>query len=165
MTHCRGAAALLPWLIVRNLRSHRVAVVLAGAWLAVAGSVTACDDLRLPAIVLDGGNAGGSSGTGGSETGTTSTTSGSGGDDHIDCDPPKTECEHGCYDLGASNDHCGSCEKKCVGGAFCTAGSCVCGDDHTHCDDLCVDLATDPKHCGECGHECPSGVCSGGDCN
>lgn len=163
LTHCRRAVALLPWLIVRKLRSHRVSLVAVGAWLAVAGLVAACDDLRLPVIVPDGGNAGGSTGSGGA--GATSTTTGSGGEDHIDCAPPTTECEHGCYDLGSSNEHCGSCDTKCTGGASCAAGSCVCGDDRTRCGDWCVDLDKDASHCGGCNHACGDDhVCLGGTC-
>ncbi len=158
LTHSRRAAALLPLLIVRKPRSHSVMLLL-GSWMSVAGLGVGCDDLRLPAIVPDGGSGASTTGT------TTSSSTGTGGEDHLDCAPPTTQCDHGCYDLGASNEHCGDCDNECTGGASCAAGSCVCGDGRTRCGDVCVDLDKDAGHCGACNHVCSDDqMCAAGKC-
>jgi hypothetical protein len=158
MTHSRPAAALLPWSIVLELRAPML-VLLAGAWLPVAGLASGCDDVRLPAIVPDGGT--GAAGAGGEDTGSTTSDE---EPDHPDCAPPTRECDSACYDVESSNQHCGECNKVCSGGSSCAGGECVCPADETECEGLCVYTQTDPQNCGRCGTECSSGVCSGGEC-
>lgn len=160
VTHCPRAVALLRWSIVRKPRAHTALLV--GAFLSVMHLVAGCDDLPLPAIIPDGGT--GISGTGGAG-GDTSTSSSTGGDDAITCAPPTTRCDHGCHDLSTSNEHCGSCEAPCTGGASCLAGSCVCAGGRTRCGEWCVDLDKDAAHCGACDHACGDDhVCSEGEC-
>jgi hypothetical protein len=99
----------------------------------------------------------------------------------ITCDQTQTRCGSTCSDLQTDPNHCGICERSCVGGtgadAVCSGGQCglhcsadpqdqqcappnhcsqshCCASDQTWCGDRCVATATDASNCGGCGLPC-----------
>lgn len=133
---------------------HRAGLALIAGAAAFVGSTAACDDIRLPAIVVDGGTAGAGGDDGSTGTSTHTST----------CPDDKERCGEICIDPRIDNQHCGGCDHPCTGGASCVLGDCLCPAGEQRCEDRCVHLDADPDHCGECGHPCKSGICVAGEC-
>jgi len=141
---CFGAGALFPTTSTMRDRARFRPLVLA---VLVLGGVTlglACGDTIVEPLVF--------------------ADAGLDGDDH-ECLPPLLRCSGDCVEVATSNDHCGECGKKCIGGQSCHNGDCECEAMLSFCDSECVDLENDPKHCGGCDGKCQdSEDCSGGHC-
>jgi hypothetical protein len=88
------------------------------------------------------------------------------------CQPPKTDCPAGCFDLSADPAHCGTAcpGTACQTGASCQSGVCTCPPTApTTCGSspgTCVDLTSDPAHCGTCTTVCSNSgaICSNSSC-
>src|SRR5262245_32342727 len=83
------------------------------------------------------------------------------------CGVREAACGGSCVDLQLDPDHCGSCDRACESGDYCSVGACAatCLAGLSACDGRCVDTTTDRDHCGSCGHACGNGeVCSGSTC-
>lgn len=83
------------------------------------------------------------------------------------CAAPMRTCGDRCTNLQNDNDHCGTCNNPCTGGAVCSGGECVraCASGLVSCDGECFDPAITAAHCGSCESSCAEGhECRGGEC-
>jgi hypothetical protein len=115
----------------------------------------------------DGGTDDGGTHDGGTHDGGTGDGGTDGGAGTPSCDVGQLYCADSCVDPDSNNQHCGGCDRPCLGGEVCAGGTCaaMCEAPRAECDGVCVDTRTHADHCGDCGVRCDSGICVDGECS